>query len=218
MNSRRIVSNQQGVHPKLRELLEKHRRTHYRKPIARHTAQAFEHLQQAISEHQRPLIFDSGCGTGESTIMLAKRYPEHFVIGLDKSALRLRKAEGKIGMDSHVLFLRCDLFDLWRLAAQAGIRVDRHYLLYPNPWPRKEHVMRRYHGHPVFFDLLRLGRYFEMRSNWKIYIDEFALAFYLSTGVRPEVSLWQPEEPISNFEKKYRDSGHDLYRLTVTLM
>ncbi len=218
MNSRRIVSNQQGVHPKLRELLEKHRRTHYRKPIAGHTAQAFERLQQAISEHQRPLIFDSGCGTGESTITLAKRYPEHFVIGLDKSALRLRKAEGKIGAAGHVLFLRCDLFDLWRLAAQAGIVVDRHYLLYPNPWPRKEQVMRRYHGHPVFFDLLRLGRYFEMRSNWKIYVDEFALAFYLATGVRPEVSIWQAEEPISNFEKKYRNSGHDLYRLTVTLM
>ncbi len=218
MNSRHVVSNQDGLHPRLRELVEKHRRTRYRKPISRHTAAAFAQLQQFLAEDPRPVIMDSGCGTGESTLTLAQAFPGHVVIGLDKSALRLQKAENKRGDAHNVLFLRCDLFDLWRLAADAGLQVERHYLLYPNPWPRKEHIMRRYHGHPVFFDLLKLGRYFELRSNWKLYLDEFAEACFIATGKRFTVHTHSAEQPISNFEKKYRDSGHVLYRLVIEML
>ena len=48
--------------------------------------------------------------------------------------------------------------------------------LYPNPWPKKKHLGRRWHGAPVFPALVKLGGELEMRSNWQTYLDEFALA------------------------------------------
>ncbi|MCQ2097316.1 MAG: methyltransferase domain-containing protein [Fibrobacter sp.] len=38
------------------------------------------------------VILDSGCGTGESTLHLARKFPGVPVIGIDKSAMRLNKA------------------------------------------------------------------------------------------------------------------------------
>ena len=42
---------------------------------------AFEALQRELGPNPRGLIFDSGCGTGESTRNLAERHPEARVVG-----------------------------------------------------------------------------------------------------------------------------------------
>jgi hypothetical protein len=49
-----------------------------------------------------------------------------------------------------MVFVRADLVDYWRLLAEAGIGLARHYILYPNPWPKIGHLARRWHAHPVF--------------------------------------------------------------------
>ena len=66
-------------------------------------------------------------------------------------------------------------------AARADICLARHYVLYPNPWPKIGHLARRWHGHAVFPDLLALGGVFECRSNWRIYIEKW-----------PSPSGWPP--------------------------
>ena len=42
-----------------------------------------------LSTH--PIVLDSGCGTGRSTILLGEMYPQAIVIGVDRSLLRLTK-------------------------------------------------------------------------------------------------------------------------------
>ncbi len=209
-NSPKIISNQFGIHDKLTETVQKHMATIYRKPLAKFSIPAFIEAEKTWQACGKPLILDSGCGTGESTLRLARLYPSHFVLGIDKSAVRLQKAAGISA--SNLAFVRTDIFDFWRQAAAAGWRVERHYLLYPNPWPKKRDLKHRYHGHPAFPDLLRLGRYFEIRTNWEIYLQEFTTAVNLISGFLPQIERFEPVEFFSNFEKKFHRSGHVLYK------
>lgn len=216
-SSRRVASNQTGVHERLTSVLQRHRAASFRKPIARHTALAFDRVAARVVASGRPLILDAGCGTGESTHILANRHPLHLVIGVDKSSHRLAKGELRTPTGpENVLLVRADLVDFWRLASQAGWRFDQLYLLYPNPWPKKQHLKRRFHGHPVFFDLLRLAQNYELRSNWRLYLEEFVSAFAWATGAIGRIETLAPEPPyLTPFEKKYAESGQPLYVVRI---
>ncbi|MFP4263935.1 MAG: SAM-dependent methyltransferase, partial [Halomonas sp.] len=94
----------------------------------------------------------------------------------------------------------------------------RHYLLYPNPYPKAAHLKLRWHGHPVLPFILALGGRLELRSNWRLYLEEFALGVAQATGVVGEVESLDPAgEYLTPFEQKYHASGQALWRLVVTL-
>ena len=154
------------------------------------------------------MVLDSGCGTGVSTVKLAEQFPNDLIVGIDQSDYRLSKSKNK----KNVLFFRANLIDIWSLMEKNNCKVDQHYLLYPNPWPKKKHLQRRWHGHPIFPALLKLGGKLELRSNWKTYVDEFAKAVEIITGDSRPVEPVKLSEAITPFEKKYQDSGQDLYR------
>lgn len=165
------------------------------------------------------LILDSGCGTGQSTRALAQMYPQATVIGVDRSAARLSKTNKgpwPVRQGSCVL-VRADLTTFWRMAKGAGWQLKAHFLLYPNPWPKSGQVLRRWHAHPVFPELLQLGGKLELRSNWALYVEEFAKALQLATQQLPRTGVVHTEEGISPFERKYAASGHTLYRLQADL-
>ena len=217
--SRQIVSNQQYLHPRLADVVLRHLRVAYRKPVAAHNTAAFEQLLTALAAEPRPLVLDSFCGTGHSTACLAERHPRHLVVGIDKSARRLAKHPDGAGAD--YLLLQADCEDIWQLLVAHGISVDYHYILYPNPWPKAAHLQRRVHGHASFPLLLRLatdsaGGLIELRSNWQVYVEEFGVAMNLA-GAPGQVAQLPSGPPLTLFERKYRDSGHTLwcYRATV---
>ena len=104
------------------------------------------------------------------------QFPDHFVIGIDQSADRLARNTLWPGSASQ---FHADTRRSGRLLAPAAGRGHppaRHYLLYPNPWPKSAHLGRRWHGHPVFPTIVALGGTLECRSNWRIYVEEMAAA------------------------------------------
>lgn len=213
MQSRIPQSSQRGPHRRLDETVLRHLRHHWRSPVHDYSRGAFAELAEWI-DSDRPLVLDSGCGTGASTKALAVRHPDCRVIGVDKSAARLGRAPE---LPDNARLVRADLPDLWRLMGERGRRVAHHYLLYPNPWPKAVHLKRRWHGHPVFPDLLALAGRLVLRSNHALYIEEFARALSLA-GVRDvKVVSFETDDPVSPFERKYLASGHRLFQLTAEL-
>jgi tRNA G46 methylase TrmB len=181
---------------------------------------AFRQLQALLaSEAGRPLILDSGCGTGQSTLSIAAAYPDALVIGIDQSAKRLQRtgASSFPFQQGNAIWIRAELASFWWLVNRAGWSLSRHYLLYPNPWPKPSQLRRRWHGHPVFPTLLALGGVLELRCNWEIYAQEFALALREASGISVTVNSLQTDALSSPFEEKYRNSGLALFRLTADL-
>jgi len=219
-NSRVPTSAQRGIHEHLATLLDRHRGSPFRKPYTDYNRAAFAASleRRARLAPGAPLILDSCCGVGESSIALARAFPGHYVIGVDQSESRLTRGKpGGAVLPPNLDLVRADLVDYWRLLHDAGIRLDRHYLLYPNPWPKIGHLARRWHGHPVFPTILALGGVLECRSNWRIYVDELCFASERLSGRPALCEAYLPDEALTPFERKYLNSGHALFRTVLDL-
>jgi len=209
---RRIISSQQVIHEHLDATVRKHQRSSWQKPIAEHTQRAFDTTQSWLAGKSGDLILDSCCGYGESTRWLAHNFPESIVLGLDKSAARLAK-NNKVELTDNCLLVRADVNDFWRLAASSGWKPKRHYMLYPNPYPKTSQLNSRWHGSPAFPTLIQLGGLLEVRTNWHIYILELQRA--LNIYNRPStVKQYTPDPEITAFERKYHNDGQPLWQLT----
>lgn len=211
-----IETAQEAPHGGLLDRLQRHLLRLPTVPVAAHTQAAFEALQRELGPSPGALIFDSGCGTGESTRNLAERHPEAWVVGVDKSADRLGRH--RAALPANVRLVRAELGDFWRCAVAAGWRLNAHYLPYPNPWPKARHYKRRWPAHPAFPWLLGLGGDLEVRSNWRLYLEEWHIVLE-SLGVASTLSPIAPalEAPLSPFEAKYLASGHGCYALRAEL-
>lgn len=220
-----VSSSQTAVHKRLESVVRKNLHTSWKQPFHQPTVKAFEKLLVLENfESHDSLILDSGCGTGASTKTIARQFPDSLVIGIDRSLVRLSKVgTNKFPVrDENAFWIQAELATFWRLAVQKGWRPDRHYLLYPNPWPKPGQLQRRWYAHPVFPRLLELGGVLEMRCNWKIYAKEFQVALNLACpSARVEAEAADSErswdEITTPFGLKYGESGHQLYRVVADL-
>lgn len=211
---RAVSSNQRAIHDKLTATVAKHLRTRFRKPLGPHSEQAFAEAQRWLHHQNKPFILDSYCGTGDSTRNLAEQFPQYAVLGIDKSAARL--ARHQPSESNNYLLLRADTDDLWRQLLDAGLRPEKHCIFYPNPWPKSEHLKRRCHGSPLFSTLLDLGGELDLRSNWRIYAEEFCAALALA-NIHTQVMEFSANPAITAFERKYSEAGQTLWRVGCQL-
>lgn len=173
--------------------------------------------------------------------------------GSDDEDKRENNNNPELQTRNNVLLLRADLIDFWHLCLtssiwQQTIQVQKHYLLYPNPYPKKARLKSRFYAHPAF-PLLMLTLMggdntdkcdgLIVRSNWRGYLEEFALAIQVLEDSGLSMSGFQdvadiseghcksrwtikgPEriasgtEPMTNFEAKYFSCGEHVYELGV---
>ena len=219
---RRITDAQEGIHKNLARIVKKHFNNPHKKPIAKHTQEAFDTIRTKVETHLKqgqPLIFDSCCGTAMSTQIIALENPNALVLGIDRSAVRLAK-ETNLKCPENVILVQAECADFWKLAVDAGWQLQKHTILYPNPYPKSKHLKRRWHGHPAFPNLLALGGELELRSNWKVYMDEFCEAVNVlndkNTCCRGVEEL-AVTNPLTLFEKKYQENGQSLYSCKISL-
>lgn len=215
--AKRVTSNQSGIHASLERVVKKHLSYPYKKPVRKFSEDIFHQMDAVRKKINAPVILDSGCGSGESSSRLAKKFADHLIIGIDRSGNRLERfVQDKTTYHKNNLILaRADNVDIWRLALQADWDIEKHYLLYPNPWPKQDQLKRRWHGHPVFPALIGLCNNIELRTNWKIYAEEFKTALEIVTDKQITVEVIATNDYISPFEKKYYESGHQLYKVSL---
>ena len=225
-DSKSIITNQTGIHEKLNEVVAKHLSHPFKKPYQPHTQQAFEEMDTLVQAFLQTnpngeVILDACCGVGRSTRILAQQNPQAIVIGVDKSAHRItRNVEGftqENGYSAQNFHLvRADLNDFYRLVKAANWPVTKHYILYPNPWPKSKHLQRRWHGSAVFPQMISIGDTLILRSNWRLYLEEFKQA---STQMALHGELSQVnvavEQALTPFEAKYQASGQVCWQLTL---
>ncbi|EAQ97382.1 tRNA (guanine(46)-N(7))-methyltransferase TrmB [Congregibacter litoralis] len=214
-SSRQVQSSQRGVHPGLPALLRRHQRQPWQKPPQSVDQPALNTLDAALETHRGSVVLDSFCGTGHSTAILCGRYPDALVIGVDKSSHRLDRHPE---LPENGLLLQAHCEAVWRHLRERRTRLLAHTILYPNPWPKPGHLGRRIHGHPAFTELLALGGHLELRSNWRLYVEEFGVALTL-LGHPSRVAISSTEgAALTLFEEKYRKSGHELWSLSADLV
>lgn len=211
-----IETAQDSVHPRLASVVHKHLKYKYQRQPTQSMQKLFAEIYERY--HQSSIILDTGCGRGHSTRFLARQYPQHMVLGLDKSAHRLQHLS-QDDLPDNARLLRVELVDFWLLAQAHQWRFDRVYVLYPNPWPKTKHLQRRWHAHGVFPAILETADSLVLRTNWKLYAEEFALAASLAqrkpTAVTP-LEIPRAGPFMSAFERKYVLAGQPVYAVQVS--
>ncbi len=218
-DSKAIVTNQDGINDKLLEIVNKHLQHTFQKPVQAHTQQAFDEVNALVQNFTGDIILDACCGVGQSTRLLAKQNPDALVIGVDKSANRLeRNVEEHFSVDltgvENYRLIRADLNDFYRLVKAANWPVKQHFILYPNPWPKAKHIQRRWHGSAVFPQIITTGQRIELRSNWRLYLEEFLAASEVA-GRTGKISQLTVTQPLTPFEAKFTASQQICWQLII---
>lgn len=101
-----------------------------------------------------PIVAEFGCGRGDYTIELARRYTEINFIGIDLKGARLwRGAKNAIELElKNVVFLRTSIRKLEHYFENGEIA--EIWLTFPDPYPKRRHESLRLTS-PGFLDLYR---------------------------------------------------------------
>lgn len=226
MNKRQIKTSSQPVSSgqafasrKIRQILSRYSRE-YDRPVPTHTAISFQEALAAFQlSGKGSCILDAGCGTGVSTELLARKYPESFIIGVDKSAKRLERGAharetahtNSLEHTRHFIHVRAELMGFLQLAYELKLLFKTIFFFYPNPWPKKAHLKRRVHLWPVAPLLPHITEAIECRTNWRTFAIEFARSMQILGFTTLHIQRnFSTQSPITLFEKKYLASNHKI--------
>lgn len=95
-----------------------------------------------IFERNAPVHVDLGCGDGSFLCALAQRTPDKNFLGIERLLNRVRASARKAVALDNVRLLHVESSYAVRYLLPAG-SVERFYLLFPDPWPKRRHHGRR---------------------------------------------------------------------------
>ena len=169
-----------------------------------------------------PVEIEIGIGKGRFLLAAAELRPEVRMLGVEWANRYLRIVERRAerrGLEN-VRFVRVDARDLVARAI-ADASVCTYYVFYPDPWPKKRHHKRRFFWPPTPD---HLGRTLEDDGLVHVatdHVDYWAMiepamdghaAFERLPAFGGPTFPLPVEEPLTNFEAKYRVQGRDRLR------
>jgi tRNA (guanine-N7-)-methyltransferase len=165
-----------------------------------------------------PLHVDLGCGDGSFLCEMARQFPKRNFLGIDRLTKRVEKVRRKAKKIENVRVLRADtLFAVRYLLPESS--VETFNLLFPDPWPKRRHRFRR-----IFTrDLLEaIAPALEKHGVVRVATDQLDYFHQIERLSRAhlefQVVSQSPDDavlPVTRFERKFREQGAPIYRLTL---
>ena len=165
-----------------------------------------------------PLHVDLGCGDGSFLCEVAQQFPKINFLGIERLTKRVEKVRRKAEKIENVRVLRADtLFAVRYLLPESS--VETFYLLFPDPWPKRRHHFRRIFSCD-FLNAIAVA--LEQHGLLRVATDQldyFHQIERLSRADRKfQIVPQSPDDavlPVTKFERKFRDQGLPIYRLTL---
>ena len=165
-----------------------------------------------------PLRVDLGCGDGSFLCEMAQQFPKRNFLGIDRLTKRVAKVRRKAEKIENVRVLRADtLFAVRFLLPESS--VEAFYLLFPDPWPKRRHQFRRIFTRD-FLEAIATA----LEQNGILCVATDQLDYFhqierLSGAYLQFQVVPQPPDgtvlPVTKFERKFRQQGAPIYRLTL---
>lgn len=166
-------------------------------------------VQPIIKDSTRKLYVELGTGKGDFITQIAERNPQINFIGLEVEATCVLAAARKVREHnlSNVCLIVFDVSNIAELFAEH--EVDRLYINFCDPWPKKRHAKRRL-TNARFLELYkkilkRGGEIFFKTDNRGLFdysLEQFALA---KLEVRDVTNDLHAEEPPDNIRTEYEN-------------
>ncbi|MBQ6297184.1 MAG: tRNA (guanosine(46)-N7)-methyltransferase TrmB [Selenomonadaceae bacterium] len=163
----------------------------------------------------RELYVELGTGKGDFITQIAERNPQINFIGLEVEATCVLAAARKV-REKNLSNVRLIVFDVENIAEIfSEHEVDRLYINFCDPWPKKRHAKRRL-THARFLELYRkiLKRdgeiYFKTdnRGLFDFSLEQFAIAGLEVRDITNDLHANEPSENIrTEYENKFSAAG-----------
>lgn len=103
-------------------------------------------LRQQLSDRLRagPIVAEFGCGHGHFLAAYAEANPSQSCVGIDLVTHRIERANRKVEVKSleNLGFFKADANDFLECLPD-GVGIERAFMLFPDPWPKKRHHKNR---------------------------------------------------------------------------
>jgi tRNA (guanine-N7-)-methyltransferase len=165
-----------------------------------------------------PLHVDLGCGDGSFLCEMAQQFPKTNFLGIERLTKRVEKVRCKAEKIENVRVLRADtLFAVRYLLPESS--VETFYLLFPDPWPKRRHQLRRIFT-PDFLDAIAAA--LEKHGILRVATDQLDYFHQIERVSRAHLQFQvvprSPDDavlPVTKFERKFREQDASIYRLTL---
>jgi tRNA (guanine-N7-)-methyltransferase len=136
----------------------------------------------------RPLEIDVGCHKGCFLVEMARRYPVSNFLGVERQQKRVEKARKKIfqlGLGNAAVIHGDGLEAIGRLPDACA---DHVHVLFPDPWPKRRHKIRRIVRTEFLREVLRI---LKCRGILRLVTDDpdYARAVEFLADLRPVYDL-----------------------------
>ena len=174
---------------------------------------------RSLMPEAKELHVEVGCGKGKFTVELAKSRPDVLLVAIEKVpdalvvAMELAVREGV----KNVYFISEDAAELCEIFGYG--EVDRMYLNFCDPWPRKKNAKRRLTYHTFlqkYAWILREGGQIDFKTdNAKLFefsLEEFAASGYELHEVTRDLHANGPCGIMTGYEEKFYELGTPINR------
>lgn len=206
--------------PKANEILENH------KEFVVLNTKSHKGKWHEIFGNDHPIYIEIGMGKGDFIIENAKKYPDVNFIGIEKFPSVLVGAIKKIDdIGENLSNLRLMKEDALELTDVFDCHeVDRIYLNFSDPWPKKKHTKRRLTSEtflPIYKEILNISGELILKTDNRI-LFEYSLLSFQHYGLNFEdvcLDLHHSEGYEDNiqteYERKFSPYG-PIYRIVTT--
>ena len=168
--------------------------------------------------HSEPLHVDLGCGDGSFLCEMAQQFPTRNFLGIERLTKRVEKVRHKAEKIENVRVLRADtLFAVRYLLPESS--VETFYLLFPDPWPKRRHQLRRIFTRD-FLDAIAIA--LQQHGVLRVATDQLDYFQQVERISRDHLQFLvvprSPDDavlPVTKFERKFCKQGAPIYRLTL---
>lgn len=173
-----------------------------------------------------PIHLEIGSGKGQFIANIAKTYPEINFIGLELQTSVIVSALEKVKAleQTNIALLNKDARDLVHFFAPGEL--DRIYLNFSDPWPKRRHAKRRL-THVNFLDIYKQilkpqGEIHLKTDNQKFF--EFSLNSFSDEGFRLKNITFDLHQSdfegniMTEYEEKFSQQGMPIYRCEAVLV
>jgi tRNA (guanine-N7-)-methyltransferase len=184
--------------------------------------------------NDRPIHVELGMGKGRFISQMSLQHPDINFIGADKYDELLRRASEKArlarteaGLGNELSNLALALFNIEYIEdIFAPGELERIYLNFSDPWPKKRHARRRL-THPRFVEkycaILNDRGEIHFKTDSEL-LFEFSLNSFADMGLRlRNISLnlhaegIRPDHVMTEYEAKFVEQGMNIYRCEVVV-
>lgn len=172
---------------------------------------------KALSGGRERAELEIGFGNGEYTVHHAGANPDSFLLGMEVSPACVLRCAKRSAELKNLRIVRTDArYMMKELFADSSL--DRVYMNFPCPWPKKRHAHRRVTAREFTDDLaavLKPGGVFELVTDDEPYAREVQARLSAHGALEFLVHETNPERPVTTkYERKWMEQGKAIHRLT----